>query len=150
MEQLGERGKDYQLIQKERVLEFVAKLFGVSEDLIMSKTRFRKISMPRQAIMYNLFQRGHTHKSIGQFLGDRHHSTSIHGVRVWGDLSSTYPEYKSIQEKIDKELSLDVVHVDIVQAIINTKDQIKFAKKNGLEFMIPPCQSNLKMLGYVE
>lgn len=58
----------------------IAISYGISYQLIMSRSRVTLISVARQHLMYNLWITGeHTFSQIGRFLG-RDHTTVMHGV----------------------------------------------------------------------
>lgn len=53
-----------------------------SRDELLSSARQTVISIPRQAFMHHAKSRGYTYTRIARFLGGRHHTTIIHGVRA--------------------------------------------------------------------
>jgi chromosomal replication initiator protein len=64
-----------------QILNCIASYFNISSDDILSQRRSRSIAIPRQICMY--LARDMTHLSlneIGQSLGNRDHSTILHGI----------------------------------------------------------------------
>jgi hypothetical protein len=73
-------------------------------DAIKGRTRRREIVLPRQAYCYyNKLLTRNSLKSIGKTL-KRDHSTVIHGITTWRDLSDVDKYIKSIDERVRKEL----------------------------------------------
>ena len=66
------------------VLAEVAKRHGMTSSDLMSLTRKREVSWPRQEAMYEIFVRcPHlSYPAIGRMLGGMDHTTVLHGVRV--------------------------------------------------------------------
>jgi chromosomal replication initiation ATPase DnaA len=53
---------------------------GISEELLLSKSRTVKCTIPRQLYWKHLRENGHTHRSIAR-LFNKSHSTIISGIR---------------------------------------------------------------------
>jgi chromosomal replication initiation ATPase DnaA len=69
-----------------RILATVSRFTGISQKEILGQHRNRDIVLARQAVMYFCARR--TNKSypqIGRFLGDRDHTTVLHGVSTYVD-----------------------------------------------------------------
>jgi chromosomal replication initiation ATPase DnaA len=65
---------------------------GVSSKEILSKSRKRDYIIPRYVIIHMLRLEGKTLQFIGKTIGNQHHSTIIHAIKVVEDWH-TYPEY---------------------------------------------------------
>jgi chromosomal replication initiation ATPase DnaA len=65
---------------------------GVSAKEILSKSRKRDYIIPRYVIIHMLRLEGKTLQFIGKTIGNQHHSTIIHAIKVVEDWH-TYPEY---------------------------------------------------------
>ena len=84
------------------VLKLVALTFGLKIADLKSNKRARNLSEPRQICMYLL--RKHLMMSlpeIGAFMGDRHHTTILHGVNEIISRSKTDPELEINISKIE-------------------------------------------------
>jgi chromosomal replication initiator protein len=109
-EELAEAALEYMTpphsdIDAEQVVNAVAKYYGVSKDELGSKSRTRRISLPRQIAMYLIRQETNSSLSqIGNSLGGRDHSTVLHGCEKIASLSeedeSLRRELLSIREKL--------------------------------------------------
>lgn len=88
----------------------VCEEFKITKEQVFSKTREREICIPRQLIMY--FARKvkiggkekYSLKTIGRYLGNRDHTTVIHGCELVDDLRGNDFEFR---EKVD-ELSIKI------------------------------------------
>jgi chromosomal replication initiation ATPase DnaA len=65
---------------------------GVSSKEILSKSRKRDYIIPRYVIIHMLRLEGKTLQFIGKTIGNQHHSTIIHAIKIVEDWH-TYPEY---------------------------------------------------------
>ena len=76
-------------IDPQRILTEVATYFGVKTDDLLSRSRKRTVSIPRQVAMYLLIHEiGLPPTQVGRLLGGRDHSTVIHGAgKVSGEIS---------------------------------------------------------------
>ena len=109
-EELAEAALEYMTpphsdIDAEQVVSAGAKYYGVSKDELGSKSRTRRISLPRQIAMYLIRQETNSSLSqIGNSLGGRDHSTVLHGCEKIASLSeedeSLRRELLSIREKL--------------------------------------------------
>jgi len=82
------------------VIGAVADYYGVSPDDIAGKKRDLRTSRARHVTMYLLRQQNHCNLSeIGKILGDRDHSTVIHGCeKISAEISADSQLSKSIEE----------------------------------------------------
>ena len=84
------------------ILKLVALTFGLKIADLKSDKRARNLSEPRQICMYLL--RKHLMMSlpeIGAFLGNKHHTTILHGVNEIISRSKNDPELESQISKIE-------------------------------------------------
>lgn len=84
------------------ILKLVALTFGLKISDLKSDKRARNLSEPRQICMYLL--RKHLMMSlpeIGTFMGNRHHTTVLHGVTEIVSRSKTDPELENNIAKIE-------------------------------------------------
>ena len=64
------------------VAKIVCREFDVTKEQLESKNRMRKFSIARHAFYYLCHKHGHSLKKIGMWLGDRDHTTVMHGKRI--------------------------------------------------------------------
>lgn len=87
----------------EMILQLIARYYRFTEEEIKSKSRYKNLATARQVCMYLLAKHGElTYEQIGQLLGDRHHTTVMHG-------------YNKINEDIkngDQELLNDITELN--------------------------------------
>jgi chromosomal replication initiator protein len=77
----NQRSRREKPLTPKTVLEKVADYYRVNQSDIKGKKRQAKIVLPRQVIMYLLRKDlGMQLESIGAFLGNRDHTTIMHGV----------------------------------------------------------------------
>lgn len=96
------------------VTDYVARAFGIPEDLLLSRSKIRKLTEPRQVIMYLLSKKcAYGWTVIGQIM-DYNHSTIIAGVETAMNLMATEPDYKSRVDKIIEQLQHDHPHLIVV------------------------------------
>jgi hypothetical protein len=74
---------------------------------LSSKLRIREIVELRQMFCYIARSIGFSLKTIGQFLGNRDHTTVIHNVRTFHNLVETEEVYKEKYNKILKKIKED-------------------------------------------
>ena len=76
-------------IDPDRILSEVASYFGLRIDELLSRSRKRSVSVPRQVAMYLLIHEiGLPPTHVGRLLGGRDHSTVIHGAgKISGEIS---------------------------------------------------------------
>ena len=93
-------------ITPQLIVEVVSDHFGITVDQIMSKSRSNDISRPRQIAMYLCKEMTSLPlNSIGQMLGDRDHSTVIHGIKKVKDEMSSDESFKKTVEVIRKKIN---------------------------------------------
>lgn len=63
------------------LIRIVANRAGITEADILGPSRLRKITEPRQFVMYLAHKRGMSLPKIGRIMG-RHHTTVLHGIRA--------------------------------------------------------------------
>ena len=86
-------------ITPQLIVEVVSEHFNITVDQIMSKNRSSDIAKPRQIAMYLCKQMtSQPLDSIGQLLGGRDHSTTIHGVKK---ITSEYETDDVLRNTID-------------------------------------------------
>ena len=92
-------------IDPQRILSEVAGYFGIEVDDLLSRSRKRTVSVPRQVAMYLLIHEiGLPPTQVGRLLGGRDHSTVIHGAgKVNGEInenSELRHDVQAIKESI--------------------------------------------------
>jgi chromosomal replication initiator protein len=97
---------------REISIEFIQKLvsdyFGVSVDLMKSKTRKREIVQARQISMFFAKQLTQASlKNIGMYFGGRDHSTVIHACQTVNDLIDTDKKFKSDVDELTKRIKIN-------------------------------------------
>ena len=71
----------------ERIIETVAKSFGVSLESLLGRGRSREVALPRQVAMYLLREEAHISlPQIGEALGGRDHTTVMYGYEKISNL----------------------------------------------------------------
>lgn len=73
----------------------VAEHYGLSADDMRSQARYRRVARPRQVAMYAMRELcPHlSFPAIGRLLGNRDHTTILHGVRKVEALLPTNPDF---------------------------------------------------------
>jgi chromosomal replication initiator protein len=87
------------------IQKVICDYFGISVDMINSKTRKREIVQARQMAMF--FSKKHTKNSlasIGLQCGNKDHATVLHACRTVNNLMETDRQFKAHIEEIDKKL----------------------------------------------
>ncbi len=87
------------------IQKVVCDYFGITIDLINSKTRKREIVQARQLAMY--FSKKHTKSSlatIGLQCGNKDHATVLHACRTINNLVETDKRFRTYVDEIDKKL----------------------------------------------
>lgn len=70
-----------------RVVDVVAKVFGVSTEKLLGRTRTREVALPRQVVMYLLRHEGNVSlPQIGEMVGGRDHTTVIYACEKVADM----------------------------------------------------------------
>ena len=70
-----------------------AEVFGLCRQDIIGSSREREICRARWAAMLTLRRRGYSLPRIGRAIGDRDHTTVMHGLVRARDLCAAEPEY---------------------------------------------------------
>jgi len=87
------------------IQKVICDYFGITLDMINSKTRKREIVQARQMAMF--FSKKHTKNSlasIGLQCGNKDHATVLHACRTVNNLMETDRQFKAHIEEIDKKL----------------------------------------------
>ncbi|MBO6214060.1 MAG: chromosomal replication initiator protein DnaA [Lachnospiraceae bacterium] len=93
-------------ITAQLIIEVVAEHYNVSIEQMISKKRNQEYSKPRQVAMYLCDELTNTNKTnIGNLLGNRDHSTVIHGIENVKKLYTTDPDYKAEIDKIKNKIN---------------------------------------------
>ena len=79
---------------RNEVLEVVANYHRISTDELMTRSRQRKIVLPRQQAAYIMRVNGHTLQSIAEYLL-QDHTTILHTIKVVKDTMHTDPDYRT-------------------------------------------------------
>lgn len=93
-------------VTPELIIETVAEHFHISPEDIISKKRNAEVVLPRQIVMYlcrNIIDIPYV--NIGKILGNRDHSTAIHGIDKIKEEISTDEELKNQIEVIKKKIN---------------------------------------------
>ena len=81
--------------------------FGITKDILQSKTRKRECTELRQILYYIMYEKyGKSLKSIGDEFGKRDHTTVIHGIQTLTDLYHNNEDYKENYSEIFERFSL--------------------------------------------
>ena len=97
-----------QEISLDRIQDTVCSYFGITRDLMLSKTRKREIVQARQIAMY--LGRSLTKVSlaaIGAQIGGKDHATVLHACNTVSDLISTDRTFKQYVADIEKLLKVE-------------------------------------------
>ena len=87
------------------ILEMVADHYGVTVDQMISSSRQKNISRPRQIAMYLCREMVDTPlNAIGSLLGDRNHATIIHGANIISDEYNKNEEFRTEIDLIKKKI----------------------------------------------
>ncbi len=88
------------------IIEVVSEHYHVSIDQLISKSRTANIAKPRQVAMYLCTKlTGSSLDSIGTLLGNRDHTTVIHGARKIEDEYETDEELRNAIDTIKKKIN---------------------------------------------
>lgn len=91
-------------ISIDEVQKYVGDYFGVSVEMLKSKTRKKEIVIARQIAMYFAKEyTGFSLKSIGYHFGGRDHSTVIHAIQTVNDMMSEKKELKMYIDDLRKK-----------------------------------------------
>lgn len=91
------------------IMRMVAEAFGVTYLDIIGQTRVAKVVLPRQVAFY--IMRHHTAMSfpmIGKFVGNRDHTTVLHGAAKVADLLTHDKQLRQVVDTIVARLQPDV------------------------------------------
>ena len=112
VEMVEEAIKDFKIEKKknitpELILDTVAKHYNLKIADLRSEKRTNDLAYPRQVAMYILKELTDlSQTAIGKFLGDKHYTTVIHGIKkIEGDLisnSKTHAAVNSILDDLEK------------------------------------------------
>ena len=92
---------------KEDIVECVTDEYGVTLDVILSKTRLRPVVDARHVLCALMRRRlKMTLSEIGEFLQDRDHTTVRHGVQMFNNRYETEEVYREKVDRIYSKLSL--------------------------------------------
>lgn len=94
-------------ISIEYIQKVVCDYYGITVDLMKSKTRRREVVQTRQIIMY--FAKQYTNcslASIGQMCGNKDHATVLHACKTVKNLLETDKTIRSQLEEIDKKFRI--------------------------------------------
>ncbi|MBQ6573073.1 MAG: chromosomal replication initiator protein DnaA, partial [Bacteroidales bacterium] len=97
-----------QEISLDKIQDTVCGYFGITRDLMLSKTRKREIVQARQIAMY--LGRSLTKVSlaaIGSQIGGKDHATVLHACNTVGDLIATDRTFKQYVSDIEKLLKVE-------------------------------------------
>lgn len=99
-----------QSLTPKMIMETVGGFYNIQIDLILNKSREKKVSYPRQIIMYLLREElKMSYPTIGDELGGRDHTTAMHAyVKIQGDVENN-PKLKQEIELIKQRLYINNV-----------------------------------------
>ncbi len=93
------------LITCEDIINAVGEYYAISKEDMCGPRRSRGIAVPRQVAMYLCRELTNSSlPSIGQMLGNRDHSTILHGFRRIEELMESTPTIRAAVEDISKQL----------------------------------------------
>jgi chromosomal replication initiation ATPase DnaA len=88
----------------EGLLEIVCEVQGVTVNQMKGSSRQRNIAYARHIFnYYAYYYTTNTYKQIGLFLGNRHHSTVIHGKDICMDLATCDKPFKRVYDDVGVE-----------------------------------------------
>ena len=90
-------------IKFDKLLNILSSFYSQPVDQIKSTSRKRELVVPRQMFCYitKFNMPNVTLKEIGKYLGNRDHSTVIHGIRTAGDLIETDKQFRQEYERLE-------------------------------------------------
>lgn len=98
----GKAGK----LDAAQIIETVAEHYAVTSGDLTGKKRNREFILPRQICMYLIREMlGSSTTSIGRDLGDRDHSTVMHGCRQIEESMSEDPTFRKSIEELKEQIS---------------------------------------------
>ncbi len=93
-------------ITSQLIIEVVSEHFGVTVEQMRSKSRSSDVAKPRQMAMYLCkTMTSDSYEYIGELLGDRDHSTILHGVKKITDDISSDSAVKHAVEIVKKKIN---------------------------------------------
>lgn len=93
------------LLSADRILDRVAREWGVTPDAVMSKKRTKELTVPRQVTMYLIKELlDESLVRIGRHFGGRDHSTVIHSIRKVEDQVREDPAFALRVERLREEM----------------------------------------------
>lgn len=96
----------------ERIAHIVCESTGVGLERVKGRSRKRELGIARQLIMYFAYNAsGCTYRFIGEFLGNRDHSTVGHGISHIEDLMISDFKFRAEVNEIDNKIKLDISKV---------------------------------------
>ena len=104
---LKREGPKNNSLSPQKVIETVASYYELSPEIIVGKRRDKKTSLARHMAMYLIREQNHNPLSeIGKILGDRDHTTILHGCEKISSESSINPQLAKSIEDIHKMLEI--------------------------------------------
>ncbi|MDO4998560.1 MAG: chromosomal replication initiator protein DnaA [Neisseria sp.] len=95
---------NYKPITADGIIEGVAKAYSLKISDLTGRRRVQTIARPRQIVMCLLKElTALSYQEIGASLGNRDHSTVIHGVEKVAELRETSPEFNEEYERLLKQ-----------------------------------------------
>lgn len=82
-------------------IRLAAEHAGVTVEQMRGESRKRSIAWPRFAAMRALYRMGLSSQTIGNFFGNRDHTSVLHGLKQFGNLP---PDLQRLSERIEAEL----------------------------------------------
>ncbi len=90
----------------ETIRDRVAEAWGVTGSALASKSRTRRLLVPRQAAMFLIREVGKSSlRDIGEIFGGRDHSTVIHSIRKAEERMQTDRKFRTRIRKVRKQLA---------------------------------------------
>ncbi len=94
------------IVTPDLIIDVVCDHFGITRDMIKSKSRSIDVARPRQIIMYLCKTMTElSHDAIGFHLGGRDHATVIHGVKTITERYKTDEDMKNTIDIIRKKIN---------------------------------------------
>lgn len=95
-------------LKPELIIDTVASHYGITPKALVGKRRDRKTALARQVAMYLLREQNcYGLAQIGKILGNRDHTTVLHGCEKIATEITTNPHLKESVEEIRKELAVE-------------------------------------------
>lgn len=100
-------------MKPETIIEVVSTYYSHDPDTISGPSRIASVARARHVVMYLLRESGLSYERIGQWLGDRDHTTVMHGVATIESRQQTDEELKG---------QLSVLRMDLRRQKQNEKE----------------------------